>query len=136
DAAAARPSSPVFTDRICLLREGNAYNRIHACAVETMRIFTGPQDSGWRALLPRRRAFAGRELDKRRAGTLRARLRWHNGAVEAELQDEGDRVLESRLYRIQDLVNYARHRNAPQTAVWPPKALEGWNRYYLLRYDD
>lgn len=56
--------------------------------------------------------------------------------MEAELQDEGDRVLESRLYRIQDLVNYARHRNAPQTAVWPPKALEGWNRYYLLRYDD
>lgn len=136
DAAAARPSSLVFTDRICLLREGNAYNRIHACAVETMRIFTGAQDSGWRALLPLRRAFAERELDKLRAGTLRVRLRWHNGAVEAELQDEGDRVLESRLYRIQDLVNYARHRNAPQTAVWPPKALEGWNRYYLLRYDD
>ena len=71
DAAAARPSSPVFTDRICLLREGNAYNRIHACAVETMRIFTGAQDSGWRALLPLRRAFAERELDKLRAGTLR-----------------------------------------------------------------
>ncbi len=129
-------SSPVFTDKLCLFREGDAYNRLNACAGDSMRVFSGGAPTDWRALLPIRESYAWPILDRLRAGTLHLLMQWKNGAVDVELQDEFDEVLDTHRYRIQDLINYTRHRNAPQVAVWPPKALNGWNRYYLLRYDD
>lgn len=136
DPENAQRPSPVFTDRLCLFREGDAYNRLNACAGETMRLFAGGVPTDWRALLPLREMYARPLLSRLRSGALTVSMQWRNGAVDVELKDELDAVLDSRRYRIQDLINYTRHRNAPQVAVWPPKALAGWNRYYLLRYDD
>ncbi len=136
DASEPRQLSPVFTDRLCLFRVGDAYNHLAARASETMRIFSGNQPTEWYALLPLKRVFAQHRLEPLRAGHLRVRMQWHNGAVDAELLDENDALLESKRYRIQELCNFSRHRNAPQVAVWPPRAMAGWNRYYLLRYDD
>ena len=136
DPTDQQPVSKVFTDRICLFREGDAYNQLSALAADSMRILTGNLLSDWYALLPLRRAWALEHLPRLRSGRLHLRLAWHNGTVNAEMLDEGNAVLEQKRYRIQDIINYTRHRNAPQIAVWPPKAMAGWNRYYLLRYDD
>lgn len=136
DDAEAKLSSDVFTDRLCLFREGDGHNQLHAIADETMSVFSDSGPTEWRALLPLRREYARNNLALLRGGVLRMRLQWHNGAVDAELKDEDGIVRESKRYRIQDLINYTRSRNAPQIAVWPPKALAGWNRYYLLRVDD
>lgn len=135
DADIPAPSG-IFTDKICLFREGGDYNHLHAAAAETMRIFSGGMPTQWRALLPLRPAYALSALPRLLSGALRLRMVWHNGAVDVELLDERDAVIEDKRYRIQDLVNYTFYRNAPQVAVWPPRALPGWRRYYLMRYDD
>ncbi|MCL1963999.1 MAG: hypothetical protein FWF69_02935 [Firmicutes bacterium] len=136
DASEKKPPSNVFTDRICLFREGGAYNHASAVAMESMQVLAGNMPTDWCALLPLKRDFALSHLPQLRSGRLRCHLTWHNGAIDAELLDEGNGIIEAKRYRIQDLINYSRHRNAPQIAIWPPKAMAGWNRYYLLRYDD
>ena len=136
DANVAEPRSEVFTDRICLFRVGEAYNHLAACAEETMTVYHGGAPTAWRALLPLRSEWAEPRVQLLREGKLGVRLTWRNGTVEAEVLDERDASKAFKRYAAQDLLNYTRHRNAQQIAVWPPKALEGWNRYYLLRYDD
>ena len=136
DPSDTQAHSDLFTDKLCLFRLGEGDNHLHAVASETMRIFTGGTPTEWCALLPIRREWALDQLKLLRGGALSLRLQWHNGAVDAEMQDEGGLVIEAKRYRIQDLINYHRPRNTPQVAVWPPKSLPGWNRYYLLRYDD
>ncbi len=136
DPSDTRIPSEIFTDQLCLFQVGGAFNHLHAVESESMRIYQGQMPTEWYALLPLRAAYAKAQLARLRAGAVRVRMQWHNGAVDAELLDQGDQVLERKRYHLSDLVNFSRHRNAPQLAVWPPKSVAGWNRYYLLSYDD
>ncbi|MDR1598701.1 MAG: hypothetical protein LBS11_02330 [Oscillospiraceae bacterium] len=128
------PSAPsIFTDRICLFRVGPDYNHLSAVQSPTMIIRHNDSDTPWRALLPIRRAWARQRMPDLRSGAIKTRLRWRYGAVEATLVDSKDEPIAYRLYRAQDLINLSNTKTMPRVAVWPPKSMPGWSRYYLFQ---
>ncbi|MDR1569950.1 MAG: hypothetical protein LBS72_05625 [Oscillospiraceae bacterium] len=132
----ARTVSGIFTDRLCLFRIGPEHNRIHARALDSMVVRHGEGETPWHALLPLKRVWARDRIAEIRSGALRVSMRWRYGSVETTLINAKGEPIEFKRYRIQDLINLSNTRCAPQIAVWPPKSMPGWNRYYLMQYAD
>ena len=131
-----RQMSSVFTDRLMLFRAGMEYNRVRALAEDSMIIKRGEGDTPWYALLPLKAKWAKEHIKEIRQGKVRVAMRWRYGSVEATLVNAKDEPVDFKRYRIQDLINLSNTRSAPQVAVWPPKHMQGWNRYYLMQYAD
>lgn len=131
----ALPESPVFTGKLCLFKKGPDDNYLHVRA-EHMHFIEGGSDDSWFALLPLKQQYAKDRLEALAEGSLHVSMRWDNGAVIVELRNEADGAKQTKRYPPEEFLNFTSHRHAPMVAVWPPKALTGWHRYYVLRYDD
>lgn len=134
-ASSSLPASApnVFTDRLCLFRVGSDYNHLHAVQSPSMIVRHNGEDTPWHALLPLKRAWARQRMPEIRSGSIKAQLRWRYGAVEASILDNNDEPIAYRLYRAQDLINLSNTKTMPRVAVWPPKSMPGWSRYYLFQ---
>ncbi|GHU70299.1 hypothetical protein FACS1894184_15560 [Clostridia bacterium] len=128
-----RTALQLFTDRICLFLVGPEFNHLHAAQSSSMIISHNDEVTPWHALLPVKRAWAKLHISGLRSGTVKTRLRWRYGAIEASLLDAKDEPISYKLYRAQDIINLSNTKTMPRVAIWPPKAMTGWNRYYLFQ---
>lgn len=130
EGAAAAEYSETFTDRLCLIRvdSGNFANVKHA---RMMVISNGSEGSKWSAFIPLKRWFARDNADRLRDGSLSVSMRWRYGTIEAALNGKHGEQIDFKRYRVQDILNLTNTRPAPLIAIWPPKSLKGWQRYYL-----
>ncbi|MDR1262169.1 MAG: hypothetical protein LBK46_01615 [Oscillospiraceae bacterium] len=126
-------SIQIFTDRICLFRVGHEFNHLRTVHQQSMVVHHNGTPTPWHALLPVKRAWARQHMPELRSGAVKTRMRWRYGAIEATLLDGKDEPIGYRRYRAQDLINLSNTKTMPRVAVWPPKAMAGWNRYYLFQ---